>query len=246
MSWSKINQLRRIFRTSIIKTIFFNFKMLPFKQAIRLPVLLTCNTYFYSLRGKLELLDAPRFGMIRMGYFGEDTIHPRTNKSIIQIDGIMRLANNVHFGNGMTIRILPDAILEIQNNVKISNRTKIICYDRIKIGHDSRIAWECQIIDTSFHFIKNVNDGTISTLCSPITIGAHNWIGNRVTIMKGVQTPDYTIAGACSLLNKKYDIPRYSLIAGSPAKFIKTGIYRCLDAEESEIKANISKSNEGK
>lgn len=242
MSWIRINQLRRFWRTSILKTLYFNFKMLPLRQAIRIPILLTDNIYFYSLSGRIELNSKPRFGMIRFGYFGEDTIHPRSNKSLLQIDGTIVFSENVHFGNGVTIRILPKAVLEIENNVKISNRTKIICYEQIQIKYDTRIAWECQIIDTSFHYIRNLNDGAVSGLNAPVSIGSHNWIGNRVTIMKGTSTPNYTIAGACSLLNKKYDVPEYSLLAGSPAKLIKTGIYRCLDAEESEIKAqNMNK-----
>lgn len=241
MNWFRINQIRRLLRTSIVKTLFFNFKTLPFKQAIKLPILLTRNTYFYSLNGRVELLSPPHFGMIRFGYFGEDTVHPKSNVSILQIDGLIKLAENVHFGNGMTIRVTKDAVLKIENNVKINNRTKIICYDSITIHHDTRIAWESQLMDTSLHYIRNIEDNTVSSLNSPVSIGAHNWIGNRVTIMKGTRTPDYTIVGAGSLVNKKYDIPENSLLVGTPAKLVKTGIYRCLDDEEAQIKNTITK-----
>jgi len=188
------------------------------------------------VKGKIQLGVPVHFGMIRFGYFGEDTIYPYSIKTIIQLDGTLILDNNVHFGNGLTIRILPKATLRIGENVKINNKTKIICYDSIWIKGNTRFAWECQIMDTSLHYIRDIETGKVSSLTSPVVIGEHNWIGNRVTIMRGVETPDYTIAGACSLLNKKYQIPEYSLIAGSPAKLIKTGIYRCLDEEETEIK----------
>lgn len=240
MSWNRINQLRRIFRTSIIKSVYLNFKTLPFRQAIKLPILVTSNTYFYSVSGKIKLEVDAHFGMVRFGYFGEDTVYPYSVKTILQLDGTLILNKDVHFGNGMTIRVLPKAILKIGGNVKISNKTKIICYDYIWIKDNTRIAWECQVLDTSFHYIRDIQTKTVSNITSPIVIGAHNWIGNRVTIMKGVETPDYTIAGACSLLNKKYQIPEYSLIAGSPAKLIKTGIYRCLDDEEAMIRKQQS------
>lgn len=201
-----------------------------------MPILVTRYTYFYSLSGKIKLSSPARFGMIRFGYFGEDVITPKDARTLLQIEGTMILASNVHFGNGVIIRIEPNATLDIQNNVRISNRTKIICYDNINIHHDSRIAWECQIIDTTFHYMRNIADNSVTELTSPITIGAHNWIGNRVSIMKGAYIPEYTIVAAGSLCNKKYDFPEKSLIAGSPAKLIKTGIYRCLDAEEIEIK----------
>lgn len=243
MSWNRINLLRRVLRTSIIKSIYINFKTLPLRQAIKMPILVTSNTYFYSVSGKIKLEGDAHFGMVRFGYMGEDTIYPYSVRTILQLDGTLILNNDVHFGNGLTIRILPNATLRIGENVKINNKTKIICYDSIWIKRDTRFAWECQVLDTSFHYIRDLQTKSVSKLTSPIIIGAHNWIGNRVTIMKGVETPNYTIAGACSLLNKKYEIPEYSLIAGSPAKLIKTGIYRCLDKEEAMIRKQYNNDN---
>lgn len=237
MNWELINKFRRFARTSWLKSLYLNFAMLPFRQAIKLPIIVSRYTYFYSLPGRIELTSPPRFGMIRFGYFGEDVITPKDTRTLLQIEGVMRLAENVHFGNGVVIRIEPNASFEVETNVRISNRTKIICYDNVKICHDTRIAWECQIIDTTFHYMRNMNDNSVTELTKPIVIGAHNWIGNRCNIMKGAVIPNYTIVAAGSLCNKHYDFPQYSLIAGLPAKLIKTGIYRCLDREEAEIKA---------
>ena len=237
MNWELINKFRRFARTSWLKSLYLNFAMLPFRQAIKLPIIVSRYTYFYSLPGRIELTSPPRFGMIRFGYFGEDVITPKDTRTLLQIEGVMRLAENVHFGNGVIIRIEPNASFEVETNVRISNRTKIICYDNVKICHDTRIAWECQIIDTTFHYMRNMNDNSVTELTKPIVIGAHNWIGNRCNIMKGAVIPNYTIVAAGSLCNKHYDFPQYSLIAGLPAKLIKTGIYRCLDREEAEIKA---------
>lgn len=237
MNWELINRFRRIVRTSWFKSLFLNFTMLPFKQAVKLPIIVSRYTYFYSLPGRIELTSPARLGMIRLGYFGEDVITPKDTRTLLQIEGTMRLAENVHLGCGVIIRVEENATLDIEANVRISNRTKIICYDNVKICHDTRIAWECQIIDTSFHYMRNINDNSVTELTNPIVIGAHNWIGNRCNIMKGTLIPDYTIVASGSLCNKHYDFPQYSLIAGSPAKLIKTGIYRCLDKEEEEIKA---------
>ena len=241
MNWETVNKFRRFLRTSWIKSAYLNFSMLPFRQAIRFPIIVSRYTHFYSLSGKIELLSEPKFGMIRMGYFGEDVITPRDARILLQIEGLLRISDNVHFGCGVVFRIEPNAMLEIETNVRISNRTKIICYDQVSIGHDTRIAWECQIIDTTFHYMRNMADNSVTTLTGPIRIGAHNWIGNRVNVMRGALLPDYTIVAAGSLCNKKYDFPEYSLIAGSPAKLIKTGIYRCLDEEECEIRNALGK-----
>lgn len=241
MNWELINKIRRFARTSWLKSLYLNFAMLSFKQAIKLPIIISRYTYFYSLPGHIELTSPARFGMIRFGYFGEDVITPKDARTLLQIEGTMQLAENVHFGCGVVIRVEPNATLDIETNVRISNRTKIICYDNIKICHDTRIAWENQIIDTTFHYMRNMNDNSVPELTQPIIVGAHNWIGNRCNIMKGAVIPDYTIVAAGSLCNKHYDFPQYSLIAGTPAKLIKTGIYRCLDKEEEEIKDSLKR-----
>ena len=38
--WNRLNQIRRLFRVSLWRTLFFNFYMLPFKQALKLPIIL--------------------------------------------------------------------------------------------------------------------------------------------------------------------------------------------------------------
>lgn len=246
MNWDRINKFRRFVRISWLKSIYLNFSMLPFRQAWHLPIIVGRNIYFYSLSGKIELTDKATFGMIRWGFFGEDVIVPKVARTLLQVEGTLRLASNVHFGSGLVIRVEPEAVLSIGNNVRIGNQVKIICYDSITINHDSRIAWESQIIDTTFHYMRNMADNSVTSLTKPVVIGAHNWIGNRSNIMKGAVLPDYTIVAAGSLCNKPYDFPQYSLVAGSPCKLIKTGIYRCLDKEEREIKAALKKEKNSK
>lgn len=242
MNWEIINKIRRFMRTSLVKSLYLNFTMLPFRQAIHLPIVCTRYTYFYSLTGKIRLTEKAKFGMIRLGYFGEDAITPKDARTLLQIEGTLEMAGDVHLGNGVVVRIEPNAKLSIEKNVLIGNRIKIVCYESITIKHDTRIAWESQVLDTTFHFMRNVSDGSVSELTKPIVIGAHNWIGNRSNIMKGCVLPDYTIVAAGSLCNKFYDFPKYSLVAGSPCKLIKTGIYRCLDEEEHEIKAMLKEN----
>lgn len=41
-----------------------------------------------------------------------------------------------------------------------------------------------------------------------------------VLFLKGAILPDYSVLGACSLLNKQYNTP--GLYAGNPAKYIKS------------------------
>ena len=53
---------------AIISSLYFNFKYLPFNQALKLPILLY-KPYFKELKGKV-VIDSSNiyFGMIRMGF----------------------------------------------------------------------------------------------------------------------------------------------------------------------------------
>lgn len=241
MNWTIINKIRRFTRISLIKTLYVNFSKLPFNQAVRLPILLPRNTYLYDFSGKIIIEGAVKPFMIRFGYFGEDTKVWRNSRILLKLNGLIIFKGESHYGNGVSIRVEKDAVLTIGDNVRISNDTKIIAYEKIEIGNNCRIAWECQIIDTNFHYIRDIASGELTIRNTPIKIGNNNWIGNRSNIMKGTETPDFCIIAGNSLCNTRYEIPEYSFIAGSPAKLKKTGIYRVLDKEESEIEKKKAK-----
>lgn len=237
--WNKLNIIRRILRISLLKTIFINFYKLPFKQAIKLPIIIGRNTYFYDLSGKIIIEGEITRGLIRLGFFGEDTQVWNNDKTLLYIKGKIIFKGLTRIGIGATIRIEDQAILEIGHDVFISNNAKVICYENISIGKHARIAWETQIIDTSFHFIKDVNTGAFSQLNNKIVIGKNNWIGNRSSIMKGAVTPDFCIVASGSLVNKPLTFPSHCVVAGTPAKLIKENVYRVLMDEEIEIKKNL-------
>lgn len=52
---------------SFPKTLFFNFRYLPIKQAIKLPLWVSYNTTT-RINGKISLMQDARFAMIRIGF----------------------------------------------------------------------------------------------------------------------------------------------------------------------------------
>lgn len=54
----------------------------------------------------------------------------------------------------------------------------------------------------------------------PVKIGSNSFIGFRVTVMPGVTLGRHCVVGAHSVVTKSF--PDYSMIAGAPAKLIKT------------------------
>ena len=58
------------------------------------------------------------------------------------------------------------------------------------------------------------------------------WIASQCLILQGTRVPAYSIVAARRLLNKYYGIPAYSLLAGIPAKLVKTGVWRDINDDK--------------
>lgn len=233
------HRFRTLFRIGIIKTIIVNFRLLPIKQAIKFPIIVTRSTTLESLSGNGNISGKVGFGMIKIGTLHTELFSWNGVKSILNISGEIHLNGFTQFGVGCSIVVDKNAILELGDNVCIGANSKIICRNYIKIGNNYRAAWDIQIFDTNFHYIKNIEDGSVARRENKVIIGNNNWFGNRSSIMPGTITNDFFIAASNSLCNKDYtNLPMYSLVGGSPAKLLKNNVVRVLDKEEKEL-ANI-------
>ena len=93
---------------------------------------------------------------------------------------------------------------------------------KIIIGDNNLFSSEINIVTGDSHSILDL-DGHRINPSKDIRIGNHNWIGNKVTIAKGVTILDDTIVGRHSLVLKPCDKCSVA-IAGVPAKVVKEGI----------------------
>lgn len=231
------NRFRTFFRIGVLKTLIVNFRLLPFKQAIHLPIVVSRATIIENLSGNVVLKNVG-FGQIKIGTLHTDLFSWNGNKSILNIKGRFFVGGFIQFGVGCSIIVDENSELHIGDNACIGANTKIICRNRIVVGDNFRTAWDVQIFDTNFHYIKNIEDGSVSRREKEVVIGNNNWFGNRCTVMPGTKTNDFFIAASNSLCNKDYteSVPKYSLVAGQPARLIKQNVVRALDREEKEIK----------
>ncbi|MCI9082174.1 MAG: sugar O-acetyltransferase [Lachnospiraceae bacterium] len=55
---------------------------------------------------------------------------------------------------------------------------------------------------------------------SPITIGAHVWIGANATVLPGVSIGEWSVIGAGAVVTR--DVPPFTVVGGVPAKVLKT------------------------
>ena len=214
------------FLISLPYSLFFNFYYLPFRQAIKMPIILY-SPHFWSLKGRV-VIDAPqvRFGMIRLGLFNASI---NNEKGFVWMNeaGTVIFHGSFAAGSGSVIKIgHPRAVLEIGDNVSNASSLKIDCHYRIIIGKRGKFGWGVIIMDSNLHRLKN-SDGTwVGKGYDAVEIGENSWISSQCVILPGTKFPPYSVCALGSVLNRDYLNGEKGLYAGRPAKLIKTGIWR--------------------
>lgn len=203
-------------------TIYFNFRQLPFLQAVKLPIYVYFGTNLIDLSGKIKFNCVVRRGMVSLGKKWTRS-QGRTN---FMNRGVWIVDGEVMVCKGTRINIAQNAIFRTGNHVNVRENCYIYVRKSVSIGDNSGIACSTQIMDSDFHFMIDVNNRQCNCPISEIEIGKNNWIGSFTTIKKGTHTPDNCIvASSYAVLSKDYTkiVPEYSILGGVPAKLISTG-----------------------
>lgn len=124
--------------------------------------------------------------------------------------------------------------IEIGEYTYIGMGTRVWSGDSVKIGNHVFLAHNVNVTDTNSHqfsareraehYVRTNVKGqpfekrTIKT--APVVIEDHAWINFGVGILKGVRIGEGAVVGAMSLVTK--DVPPYTLVAGNPARVIRT------------------------
>ena len=214
---------RNFFRINWIKTIWFNFRALPFKQAVRFPFVLAYHTRIKRV-GKIILEGRVSPFMISFGLIRLNT-DSTSEKIVWSNKGTVFFKGRTIIHKGVKISIREGGFLSFGARIKIGSLTKIVCTCKITIGNDFRMGWESQMFDTNFHFLTNIQTGKIYNRKKPVLIGNEVWIGNRCSIGKGTIIPNGAVVSCCSrVLGDMTKEGDYPLIMGNPASIVKVGI----------------------
>jgi len=209
-----------------VKTLYFNFKKFPFETAKKLPVFFYGRVKFTSIKGDIQIEGNVQKGMIG---FGQPYELNSAHKGIAEIFilGKLTFKGKFQFGKDCFVFVGENAICELGNMASMASNGKIICTEKIVLGDYARFGSEAQIIDTNFHDLVDTQTGEKLQKSAPIFIGNYNFISNRVSIMKGTQTPNFCTIASNSLCTKDYkNLGKNILIGGVPAKLIRSNISR--------------------
>lgn len=205
---------------SVPRTIWFNFRYLPFSQAVKLPIWIANNVRIKRLyRGGLQLTNAS-LGIIRIGYHEADAVDCFGTHTILDIyaGGKIVFAQDAHIGQGAILCVKSNGKLSLGKNFAVSGTTSFVCSNEISIGDDVQFSWNSLVMDSDAHHIYDESGKEIpNTGC--IQIGNKVWIAANTTILKGATIGNNCIVASNSLLSKSYSDK--TIIGGIPGKEIK-------------------------
>lgn len=220
LKMSKLSLLRTYF-WYLPQSIYFNFKFLPFSQAIKLPILLY-RPHFIKLKGEVRIeADHIYSGMIQMGKL-INTCNPN-NGITFDITGTIIFKGKAIFANDSYIMIRDNGKLILGNDIDCN--CKIKCAKSIEIGDETWVAYETMIMDSDWHALTDMCTGKLLKKTDPVRIGKHNFISYKCIVTKGTVTPDNATFMPCSTLNKVYEEGEYPLFGGNPCELKDEGFY---------------------
>lgn len=199
------------------KTLYINFRLCRFRDAIKLPIVVSRKVQFISLSGRASF-DKIRPGIVRIGFGSVETIDFQYDRTLLYIKGHMHFKGKAKIGKGSRISIVGHAVFGDQFH--ISGAGKIICRKEIEFGENVLISWDTLITDTDHHALLDKNTQEKLNPNKKVTVGDHCWIGAQAKILKGVTLPNNTVVGAASVVTKRFH-EEYTCLAGNPAKTIR-------------------------
>ena len=136
----------------------------------------------------------------------------------------VRIGKSCIIGHNCSIRIEGNGCKVSIGDGTTMTRDIHICVQEdgmsITIGKDCMFSNNIIVRTSDSHPIYK--DGQRINPPAPIVIGNHVWIAPETTILKGVVVGDNCILASKSLLTKS--VPESCLVAGLPAKVVKTGV----------------------
>lgn len=212
------------------KTIYFNFRSLPFRQAIMLPIWLYRPT-FISCKGRIILGGGKaKPGMIRMG-FNMVSIYPR-NGVTIENRGTIVFNGRCSIGNDSYLSVGSKSKVEFGDQNIATASFKLASHCGISFGDRVSVGWNCMFIDNDFHRLTR-DDGKPVKAYGKIDVGSNVWFGNNCTVMKNTIVPDFTTIAAGTMLSGKLQTPPKAIVGNRRnTDVLQTGVWRNFDDDK--------------
>ena len=145
------------------------------------------------------------------------TIKGNNNRVIIGKAAFINGINIIIEGNDCSV-IIGDCAFVLDNT-----RVWVVDGSSLQIGVGCMFSDNIDIRTTDNHSIIDIEINKRINPEENIIIGDNVWIGTGVTVLKGVEIPEWCIVGAKSVITRKHKIP-HAIIVGNPGKEVKNNV----------------------
>lgn len=132
---------------------------------------------------------------------------------LLRLSGL-KIANNVAISSGFLCINGNEDNICINEHVAIGHNVKLYNFNKINIGSFTTIAADVSITNGGHDL------ATLEPMSGEVKIGNGCWIGHAARIVRPVTIGDNAIIAAGAIVTK--DVPPASIVAGVPARVIKT------------------------
>ncbi|MFO0596802.1 MAG: acyltransferase [Myxococcaceae bacterium] len=138
----------------------------------------------------------------------------------IDNQGVMRIGAHVLLRSvnvPVELATAPGATLTIGDDCSINYGVSIGCTASITVGARCRLGPYVMVVDSAFHELL---DRSKRPPPEPVVIEDDVWIGAKASVMPGVRIGRGSVVGTAAVVTR--DVPPFSVVAGVPAKVVKT------------------------
>ena len=209
---------------NLLTTLRLNFRLLPWRQALRLPIVVD-GPLRVEIGPEARLIlpaDAGR-GIIRLGSRHE-TYKAAAGRGQFSLFGTWKAEGPIRLGIDSCLYIHRGALLITGRGIYIARDSQVECAEAVTIG-DHVLAGEIYLCDSAGH---SVTHGTVvSPLTRPIHISAGCYLGYRTMVLRGAQIPPHCVVGSGAVCTRDFirDYPDgHLLLTGVPAQVRATDV----------------------
>lgn len=221
--FKRLNFLR--YALAFPRSVWLNFRLLPFRQARRLPLLVSHRTKLHNLSGQIILhADSLRVGLVKIGFNTCQMTDFRHHRTLLNLRGTLHIMGECAIGAGSSVEVSESGTLTLGDCFNLGPSSLIVCNHQITFGDHVQTSWCCTVMDTDQHRLFD-SQGQWCNPDRPVSFGHHVWLGCHVVVAKGTVLPPHTTVGAMSCPHGTYT-EEHTVLAGNPAAIVRRGITR--------------------